>query len=70
MSNPQIPNPDQLEFIHPKADPRTNPARYEEPAEELKAESPTVIIGPNATYLVQPGYWPGKAEEIKPEPPE
>ena len=72
MSNPQIPNPDQLQYISPRNDPRNNPARYEDaPPDQLVPPVPTVTIGPNAVYLVDPGYWPEKAEEIKPqsEPP-
>ena len=71
MSNPQIPNPDQLEYISPRNDPRTNAARYEEaPPDQLKPPVPTVVLGPNAVYLVDPGYWPEKVENAKPEPPE
>ena len=68
MNNPQIPNPDQLEHISPRNDPRKNAARYEDPPakEEVKPPVPTVVLGPNAVYLVDPGYWPEKAEEIKP----
>jgi len=57
MNNPQKPNPDQLEHISPRNDPRNNPARYEEPpADALKPPVPTIPIGPNAVYLVDPGF--------------
>ena len=70
-TNPQIPNDDQLQYISPRNDPRTNAARYEEaPPDQLTPPVPTIKIGPNATYLVDPGYWPEKAEEIKPTEPE
>ena len=69
-SNPQVPNEDQLEHISPRNDPRKNAARYEDPPEEtLSPPVPTVKIGPNAVYLVDPGYWPEKAEDIKPPEP-
>jgi hypothetical protein len=68
-SNPQKANPDQLEFISPRNVPG-NPARYEAPAvaEEL-TKVPTVTLGPNAVYLVQPGYWDEKLGEKPVEPP-
>lgn len=63
------PNPDQLQFIHPKNAPRTNPANYEgtptPPQEELKTEGPTIILNPNAVYLVDPEAVAERQEEIK-----
>ena len=57
ISNPNKPNPDQLQHIHPKNSP-ANPARYdyEAPAaqEELKTQGPTIVLHPNAVYLVDP----------------
>ena len=63
------PNPDQLAFIHTSPNPRSNAARYDEPA-TIKAETPVVIIGPNAVYLNEPGYWPEKVGSIEPPPTE
>jgi IPT/TIG domain len=69
MNNPMIPNPDQLEHISPRNDPRTNPARYEEaPPDQLKPPVPTIPIGPNAVYLVDPGFWDEKLGEKPTEP--
>jgi hypothetical protein len=58
MNNPQN-QICQLEFISPRNVPHSNPASYDPrpPAEELKPPVPTVILGPNAVYLVEPGYW-------------
>jgi hypothetical protein len=55
--NPNTPNADQLEFIHPKNSPTTNPASYEGqplPEGELKTQGPTIVLHPNAVYLVDP----------------
>jgi len=54
------PNADQLANISSKTNLATNPARYEEAVEELKPPQPTIILGPNAQYLVEPGYWAEK----------
>ena len=54
---PNTPNADQLDFIHPKNNPRVNPASYEGqplPEEELKTIGPTIVLNPNAVYLVDP----------------
>ena len=69
MSNPNTPNQDQLEFIHQKANPRTNPARDQnEPEPEyLKPPPPVFVLGPNAVYIVDASYWPKKAEQIREE---
>ena len=55
--NPNTPNADQLEFIHPKNVPGKNPASYdyeEPPVEELKSQGPVIVLHPNAVYLVDP----------------
>jgi hypothetical protein len=54
--NPNTPNTDQLEFIHPKNAPG-NPASYEgeaPPSKELKSQGPTIVLHPSAVYLVDP----------------
>jgi hypothetical protein len=70
MNNPMIPNPDQLEHISPRNDPRSNPARYEEaPPDQLKPPVPTIPIGPNAVYLVDPGFSEVKEKQGEVTPP-
>ena len=68
ISNPNKPNPDQLQHIHPKNSPR-NPARYEAaPAEgeqELKTEGPTIVLHPNAVYLVNPEEAAERREDLE-----
>jgi hypothetical protein len=60
------PNPDQLKFIT-TGPTRRNPALYETPPEgALIEEKPTIVIGPNAAYVVDPGYWPGRLEGLPP----
>jgi hypothetical protein len=65
---PNTPNADQLEFIHPKNSPRTNPASYEGeplPAEELKSQGPTIVLHPSAVYLVDPEAAGERREALK-----
>jgi hypothetical protein len=62
------PNPDQLKDITSGPNPRTNPSRYEDPP-PLVPEKPTVVIGPNANYIVDPTYWPEKVENVTPPEP-
>lgn len=65
------PNPDQLEFIDSKSRLASNPARYESAVEEMVPSKPVIVIGPNAVYLNEPGYWDKKVGEVEPptEPP-
>ena len=80
--NPNTPNADQLTFIHPKNAPG-NPASYEgeAPAEELKSQGPTIVLHPNAVYLVDPEKAGERREKLEeavggngepeaPQPPE
>lgn len=53
------PNPDQLQFIA-TGPTRRNPALYSPVREEHETPPvPTVVISPNAAYVVDPGYSPG-----------
>lgn len=53
------PNPDQLQFI-PTGPTRRNPALYSAIREEHDTPPvPTVVIGPNAAYIVDPSFSPG-----------
>lgn len=80
--NPNTPNADQLEFIHPKNAPG-NPASYEgePPAKELTSQGPTIVLHPSAVYLVDPEKASERREKLKevvggggepeePQPPE
>ena len=52
--SPNTPNPDQLQFIHPK-NMTGNLASYEGDApKELESFGPTIVLHPNAVYLVDP----------------
>jgi hypothetical protein len=64
------PNLDQLQFIT-TGPTRRNPALYDAPSEPAAPkEKPTIVIGPNAAYIVDPAYLAEKKEEGLPELPD
>lgn len=66
------PNPDQLAHIPSNPHRRDNPALYSPIRQEYETGPvPTVVIGPNAAYIVDPGYSPGSnlPEGATPAPP-